>query len=31
MTHGSIDFMVKKRIDIIRCLGLLKKRVREIG
>ena len=31
MTHGSIGFMVKKRIDIIRCLGLLKKRVREIG
>ena len=27
MTHGSIGFMVKKRIDIIRCLGLLKKRV----
>lgn len=29
MTHGSIGFMIKKRIDILRCLGLLKKRVRE--
>lgn len=29
MTHGSIGFMIKKRIDIIRCLGLLKKRVRK--
>lgn len=27
MTHGSVGFMVKKRVDIIRCLGLLKKRV----
>ena len=30
MTHGSIRFMIKKRIDIIRCLGLLKKRVRKV-
>lgn len=30
MTHGSICFMIKKRIDIIRCLGLLKKRVRKV-
>lgn len=30
MTHGSIYFMIKKRIDIIRCLGLLKKRVRKV-
>ena len=27
MTHGSVGFMVKKRVDIIRCLGLMKKRV----
>ena len=27
MTHGSVGFMVKKRVDIIRCLGLLKKRM----
>lgn len=29
MTHGSLRFMIKKRLDILRCLGLLKKRVRE--
>lgn len=28
MTHGSVRFMIKKRVDIIRCLRLLKKRVR---
>lgn len=30
MTHGSIGFMIKKRVDIIRCLGLLKKRVKKV-
>lgn len=30
MTHGSVRFMLKKRIDIIRCLGLLKRRVKEV-
>ena len=29
MTHGSIGFMIKKRLDILRCLGLLKRRVKE--
>lgn len=27
MTHGSLSFMIKKRIDIIRCLFELKRRV----
>ena len=31
MTHGSMSFMIKKRIDIVRCLGLLKRRVKESG
>ena len=31
MTHGSMSFMIKKRIDIVRCLGLLKRRVKEAG
>lgn len=30
MTHGSIGFMIKKRVDIIRCLGLLKKRAKKV-
>lgn len=30
MTHGSIGFMIKKRVDIIRSLGLLKKRVKKV-
>lgn len=30
MTHGSVCFMLKKRIDIIRCLGLLKRRVKAV-
>lgn len=29
MTHGSLGFMIKKRLDILRCLGLLKRRVKE--
>lgn len=29
MSHGSIGFMLKKRIDILKCLRLLKGRVRE--
>lgn len=28
MTHGSIGFMLKKRLDMLRCLRLLKKRVK---
>lgn len=30
MTHGSLRFMIKKRVDIIRCLGLLKRRVKAV-
>ena len=31
MDHGSLGFMIKKRINIVRCLGLLKRRVKEAG
>ena len=31
MTHGRMSFMIKKRIDIVRCLRLLKRRVKEAG
>lgn len=28
LTHGSIGFMIRKRMDILRCLGILRRRVR---
>ena len=28
MTHGSLSFMIKKRLSILKCLKILKKRVR---
>lgn len=27
MTHGSLSFMIKKRLSILKCLGILRKRV----
>ena len=29
MTHGSVAFMIRKRCDILRCLLVLKKRIRD--
>lgn len=29
MSHGSVGFMVKKRIGMVKCLGVLKRRVKE--
>lgn len=29
MSHGSVKFMIKKRVDILRCLVLLRRRVKE--
>lgn len=30
MTHGSVSFMIKKRLDMVRCLRIMKKRLAQM-